>query len=121
MHGTAAQPWLPDPPCVPCQPQPWTPAHPPVHHPSHPGISPIKALIESGALAGRRSVRLYYGTRTPEHMAFAQSIEAWSSEHGVTVLPVFSSSSDGYVQDAFARVSGERSGQGACWTAGGRT
>ncbi|KAL6766560.1 hypothetical protein ACKKBG_A36520 [Auxenochlorella protothecoides x Auxenochlorella symbiontica] len=67
------------------------------------GISPIKALIESGALAGRRSVRLYYGTRTPEHMAFAQSIEAWSSEHGVTVLPVFSSSDDGYVQDAFAR------------------
>lgn len=28
------------------------------------GISPIKALIESGALDGRKSVRLFYGTQS---------------------------------------------------------
>ena len=79
------------------------------------GISPIRALIESGALRGRRSVRLYYGARTPEHMAFAGSIAAWGARHGVSVVPVFSSQGAGYVQHVFARD--EDAAAGAAGTA----
>lgn len=69
------------------------------------GISPIKALIESGALqAGqRRDVRLYYGARSPAHLAYASSIPSWEAA-GVKVIPVFSEQGGGYVQDAFSKV-----------------
>lgn len=80
----------------------------------HAGISPIRALIESGALEGRETVRLYYGARTPEHMAFAASIARWSAEHGVTVVPVYSSRAEGYVQDIFANVRMPGRGAGTC-------
>ena len=77
--------------------------HPTPHRAT--GISPIKALIESGALqAGqRKDVRLYYGARSPQHMAFASAVPAWEAA-GVRVIPVYSEQGGGYVQDAFAKV-----------------
>jgi ferredoxin-NADP reductase len=53
------------------------------------GISPIKALIESGDLeADKRSdVRLYYGTRDAAHTAYADRIPAWEKA-GVKVIQV---------------------------------
>ncbi|CAG9463970.1 unnamed protein product [Pedinophyceae sp. YPF-701] len=68
------------------------------------GISPIKALIESGQLSGRKA-RLYYGARCADSMAFQDLFDAWRSA-GVEVTPVFSNPADGwagatgYVQDA---------------------
>lgn len=69
------------------------------------GISPIKALIESGQLeADKRSdVRLYYGTRDADHTAFAECIPAWEKS-GVKVIQVYSNDADNstkYVQDVF--------------------
>lgn len=71
------------------------------------GISPIKALIESGALqaAERKDVRLYYGVRSQEHLAFAADIPRWEAA-GVKVVPVLSETGAGYVQDAFAKEDG---------------
>eukprot|EP00882_Tetradesmus_deserticola_P006381 GHRQ01006711.1.p1 GENE.GHRQ01006711.1~~GHRQ01006711.1.p1 ORF type:complete len:324 (+),score=160.03 GHRQ01006711.1:989-1960(+) len=80
------------------------------------GISPIKALIESGDLeADKRSdVRLYYGTRNAEHTAYADRIPAWEAA-GVRVIQVFSNS-DGqgakYVQDVFSSDKGLSGGEG---------
>lgn len=53
------------------------------------GISPIKALIESGDLAAdkRSDVRLYYGTRDAAHTAYADRISAWEAA-GVKVIQV---------------------------------
>lgn len=72
------------------------------------GISPIKALIESGALqAGeRRDVRLYYGVRSPAAMAYSALLPGWEKDHGVKVIPVYSEGGKGYVQDAFASDGG---------------
>lgn len=76
------------------------------------GISPIRALIESGALQTeqRADVRLYYGTRDAAHTAYADRIPAWQAA-GVRVIQVFSEADgvDGsgrYVQDAFAAEPG---------------
>ncbi len=77
------------------------------------GISPIRALIESGALQveQRSDVRLYYGTRDMAHTAYADRIPAWEAA-GVRVIQVFSDAdgADGstgrYVQDAFAAEPG---------------
>jgi ferredoxin-NADP reductase len=78
------------------------------------GISPIKALIESGALdAGKRAdVRLYYGVRNEAAMAYAELTAGWEREHGVKVVPVFSEAGKGYVQDAFAAAGGAPAGGG---------
>jgi hypothetical protein len=105
---------------------------PPPHDSSHPrlpclsppptcrppaGISPIRALIESGALqAGeRKDVRLYIGVRSQAHLAFADRIPQWEAA-GVKVIPVLSEAGQGYVQDAFAKVGrlgpGRRQGVG---------
>ncbi|XP_071686579.1 fruit protein pKIWI502 [Rutidosis leptorrhynchoides] len=74
------------------------------------GISPIRSLIESGFGADKRSdVRLYYGARNLQRMAYQDRFKAWESE-GVTVVPVLSQPDDGwvgesgYVQAAFARA-----------------
>ncbi|KAF8060585.1 zinc finger CCCH domain-containing protein 40 [Scenedesmus sp. PABB004] len=79
------------------------------------GISPIKALIESGALeADKRSdVRLYYGTRDADHTAYAGAIPAWEAA-GVKVVQVFSNGGAGekYVQDVFAAAKGLGGGDG---------
>jgi len=74
------------------------------------GISPIKALIESGNLEAdkRTDVRLYYGTRDAGHTAFADRIPAWEKA-GVKVIQVFSNDgADGtkYVQDVFKAETG---------------
>ncbi|KAI3730626.1 hypothetical protein L1987_61798 [Smallanthus sonchifolius] len=72
------------------------------------GISPVRSLIESGFSADKRSdVRLYYGARNLQRMAYRDRFKAWESS-GVTIVPVFSQPDDswvgeaGYVQAAFA-------------------
>ena len=69
------------------------------------GISPIKALIESGALnaAAREAVVLYYGARSPEFMAYKEKLGQWEEEFGVKVVPVYSQDGAGYVQDVFVK------------------
>eukprot|EP00188_Purpureofilum_apyrenoidigerum_P002790 Plantae.Rhodophyta-Purpureofilum_apyrenoidigerum.ctg2853.p1 GENE.Plantae.Rhodophyta-Purpureofilum_apyrenoidigerum.ctg2853~~Plantae.Rhodophyta-Purpureofilum_apyrenoidigerum.ctg2853.p1 ORF type:complete len:296 (+),score=49.56 Plantae.Rhodophyta-Purpureofilum_apyrenoidigerum.ctg2853:271-1158(+) len=76
------------------------------------GIAPIRAAIES-FLNGvnpvkRRSVKLYYGCRYPERMAYKDRFKLWRSD-GVEVIPVMSqpdkgteewTGRTGYVQDA---------------------
>ena len=78
------------------------------------GISPIKALIESGAVdaSARENVILYYGARTPQDMAYIERLSEWEQEHGVKVVPVYSSSGQGYVQDAFLKSGGVSDGSG---------
>ena len=46
------------------------------------GISPIRALITSGALKGR-DVTLYYGTASGETTAFLDEFETWKKACGV--------------------------------------
>jgi len=71
------------------------------------GISAIRSVIESDALKGR-TAKLYYGARTPEHMAYAAKFQDWESL-GVQVIPVMSRPVDddwdgetGYVQHAYS-------------------
>jgi ferredoxin-NADP reductase len=71
------------------------------------GISPVRALIASGALGARPGgVTLYYGVRSPAHLAFADELAGWEAEHGVRTVPVYSDAGAGYVQDAFAAAGG---------------
>ncbi|KAK9277220.1 hypothetical protein L1049_006759 [Liquidambar formosana] len=74
------------------------------------GISPIRSLIESGISANKRSdVRLYYGARNLQRMAYQDRFKDWESS-GVKIVPVLSQPDDswmgerGYVQAAFARA-----------------
>lgn len=74
------------------------------------GISPIRSLIESGFNADKRSdVRLYYGARNLQRMAYQDRFKDWESL-GVRVVPVLSQPDDrwggeqGYVQAAFSRA-----------------
>ncbi|CAH9139837.1 unnamed protein product [Cuscuta epithymum] len=74
------------------------------------GISPIRSLIEGGFGADQRSdVRLYYGARNLERMAYQDRFKSWESS-GVEVVPVLSQPDDfwegerGYVQAAFAKA-----------------
>jgi len=66
------------------------------------GVAPIRAAIESGALAGK-VCRLYFGARTREGMAYMDRFDDWK-QRGVEVVPVISKGSDdwtgrrGYVQ-----------------------
>ncbi|KAK6122383.1 hypothetical protein DH2020_043893 [Rehmannia glutinosa] len=73
------------------------------------GISPIRSLIEAGFSADKRSdVRLYYGARNLNRMAYQERFKEWKSS-GVDIVPVLSQPDDswtgesGYVQAAFAR------------------
>ncbi|KAG2425119.1 hypothetical protein HYH02_015063 [Chlamydomonas schloesseri] len=65
------------------------------------GISPLRAVIDSGALAGR-DVTLYYGTRNQESTAYRELLPQWEAA-GVKVVPVYSESKQGYVHDVFER------------------
>lgn len=67
------------------------------------GISPIKAVIESGVLepGKRKLVKVYYGAKSAEFMAYADEIIEWEKQYGVQVVPVFSMDKNGYVQDVF--------------------
>ncbi|KAI4373248.1 hypothetical protein MLD38_011393 [Melastoma candidum] len=74
------------------------------------GISPIRSLIESGFGASQRyDVRLYYGARNLERMAYQDRFNDWESS-GVKIIPVLSKPDDGwigetgYVQAAFSRA-----------------
>lgn len=66
------------------------------------GITPIKALIESGALQAekRKSVRLFWGTQNSEMTPYQDTIAKWEAS-GVDVVPVYSADGKGYVQDVF--------------------
>lgn len=67
------------------------------------GISPIKAVIESGVLdvANRQEVRLYYGTRSPESTAYQSLVPEWEKQ-GIKVVQVHSGDAKKYVQGVFA-------------------
>jgi NAD(P)H-flavin reductase len=73
------------------------------------GIAPIRSAIES-RLNGinptqRRSVKLYYGARYPDRMAYKDRFALWKTD-GVEVIPVMSrppsdwTGRTGYIQDA---------------------
>ncbi|KAJ3694379.1 hypothetical protein LUZ60_009859 [Juncus effusus] len=73
------------------------------------GISPIRSLIESGFNANKKAeVRLYYGARNLQRMAYQDRFKFWESS-GVEVIPVLSRPDEkwtnerGYVQTAFLR------------------
>ncbi|KAK4400000.1 Fruit protein [Sesamum angolense] len=74
------------------------------------GISPIRSLIEAG-FGERSDVRLYYGARNLNRMAYQERFKDWESS-GVSIVPVLSQPDDswtgeqGYVQAAFARDKG---------------
>lgn len=68
------------------------------------GISPLRSVIESGALEGK-SIKLFYGARTPEMMSYTDKFDEWK-KLGVEVTPVISKpdgtdwkGATGYVQD----------------------
>ncbi|PSR91106.1 Fruit protein like [Actinidia chinensis var. chinensis] len=74
------------------------------------GISPIRSLIESGFSTNKRpDVRLYFGARNLQRMAYQDRFRDWESS-GVKILPVLSqpdgnwAGEHGYVQAAFARA-----------------
>lgn len=73
------------------------------------GISPLRALIEDGFGAIERSdVRLYFGARNLNRMAYQERFKNWRAG-GVDIVPVLSQPDDGwtgeqgYVQAAFGR------------------
>ncbi|ONK66348.1 uncharacterized protein A4U43_C06F6800 [Asparagus officinalis] len=74
------------------------------------GISPIRSLIESGFGANKRSdVRLYYGARNLQRMAYQDRFKDWEAT-GVRIVPVLSQPDDlwkgerGYIQAAFSKA-----------------
>ncbi|KQK06065.1 fruit protein pKIWI502 [Brachypodium distachyon] len=71
------------------------------------GISPIRSLVEFGFAANQRAdVRLYYGARNLQTMAYQDRFADWEST-GLKIVPVLSQPDDswqgkrGYVQHAF--------------------
>ena len=69
------------------------------------GISPVRALIKSGALDGR-DVSLFYGTTSERTCAFFEEFADWKRMHGVAVTHVQSQvgGPPTYVQDALKDV-----------------
>lgn len=74
------------------------------------GISPVRSLIEFGFAADQRAdVRLYYGARNLQTMAYQDRFTNWEST-GLKIIPVLSRADDswkgerGYVQDAFLKA-----------------
>ena len=53
------------------------------------GISPLRALLESGAASGRSDVRLYYGVKDEDTMAYIDKFGEWA-DAGVEVVQCFS-------------------------------
>ena len=70
------------------------------------GISPIRALVESGKLGGDRRTILFHGVRDAAHQPYATQLQAWEADLGVRVVEVHSrpeagwAGARGYVQDA---------------------
>jgi ferredoxin-NADP reductase len=79
------------------------------------GISPIKALIESGELDldQRQDVRLYYGTANEDTTAYLDDVKQWQQQ-GVKATNVYSDEGKGYVQDVFAKDSAPLEGSKTC-------
>lgn len=74
------------------------------------GISPIRSLIEFGFAANQRAdVRLYYGARNLQTMAYQDRFTNWEST-GLKIIPVLSRPDDswkgerGYIQHAFFKA-----------------
>ncbi|CAD6239356.1 unnamed protein product [Miscanthus lutarioriparius] len=74
------------------------------------GISPIRALIESGFAENKRTgVSLFYGVRNLQRMAYQERFDDWESR-GVKIVPVLSrpdgqwTGERGYVQNVFSRM-----------------
>lgn len=74
------------------------------------GISPIRSLIESGFAENKKTdVRLFYGVRNLQRMAYQERFEDWESR-GVKIVPVLSrpdgqwTGERGYVQNVFSRM-----------------
>ncbi|WVZ75330.1 hypothetical protein U9M48_023397 [Paspalum notatum var. saurae] len=74
------------------------------------GISTIRSLVEFGFAANERAdVRLYYGARNLQTMAYQDRFKNWEST-GLKIIPVLSRPDDswkgerGYVQGAFLRA-----------------
>ncbi|KAI3780066.1 hypothetical protein L2E82_09940 [Cichorium intybus] len=64
------------------------------------GFSPIRSLIESGFSADKRSdVRLYYGARNLQRMAYQDRFKSWESS-GVTIVPVLSRPTDNWASES---------------------
>ena len=65
------------------------------------GIAPIRSAIESGLLLGKE-VKLYYGARRAATIAYERLFEAWKTDFGVQVQPIYSQGTlkqrQGYVQ-----------------------
>ena len=68
------------------------------------GISPIRSVMESKVLKDKK-VTLYYGSQTPDKMAYKERIEEWKKS-GVEVVCVVSQpdgtgweGATGYVQE----------------------
>eukprot|EP00199_Chlamydomonas_sp_CCMP681_P002847 CAMPEP_0119106850 /NCGR_PEP_ID=MMETSP1180-20130426/6405_1 /TAXON_ID=3052 ORGANISM="Chlamydomonas cf sp, Strain CCMP681" /NCGR_SAMPLE_ID=MMETSP1180 /ASSEMBLY_ACC=CAM_ASM_000741 /LENGTH=313 /DNA_ID=CAMNT_0007092245 /DNA_START=52 /DNA_END=993 /DNA_ORIENTATION=+ len=68
------------------------------------GISPIKALIESGLLevSKRKEVHLFYGTQDAEFTAYTELIPVWNAL-GIKVHQVLSGNTNTYVQNALEK------------------
>ncbi|KAJ3692392.1 hypothetical protein LUZ60_012742 [Juncus effusus] len=74
------------------------------------GISAIRSLIESDFVKDKKAdVRLYYGARNLQIMAYQERFENWES-NGITIVPVLSQPDEnwigetGYVQNAFLKT-----------------
>jgi ferredoxin-NADP reductase len=74
------------------------------------GIAPIRAAIEDrGCLVGMDSIKLYYGCRNQNRMAYQDRFASWQKDRGVQVVPVLSqpvsswNGARGYVQHALER------------------
>eukprot|EP00270_Netrium_digitus_P007795 TRINITY_DN228_c0_g1_i4.p1 TRINITY_DN228_c0_g1~~TRINITY_DN228_c0_g1_i4.p1 ORF type:complete len:341 (+),score=65.63 TRINITY_DN228_c0_g1_i4:46-1023(+) len=84
------------------------------------GISPVRALLESGALqaTARADVRLFYGARNLKRMAYQERFDSWEGS-GVRVVPVLSQPEgawdghQGFVQAAFMESGGLADGTSA--------
>ena len=52
----------------------------------------------------RKDVRLYYGTFNKEKTAYLDQVSSWEAQ-GISITHVYSDDGQGYVQDAFDKVS----------------
>ena len=64
------------------------------------GIAPLRSVIESGALKGKK-IKLFYGSKARELTAYAELIPKWEAQ-GVNVTQVFSGEGKNYVQSVVA-------------------
>ena len=64
------------------------------------GIAPIRSVIESGLLKGKR-VKLFYGSKSKDLTAFSELVSQWEAQ-GIEVIQVFSGETKNYVQSVVA-------------------